>query len=520
MTTPGMKLPLLAKGAFSIRSGVLLVAALLMGSGRRSPGTSPSPVGEPPKIAVLGWHDTGQPPNAVLTIGLAAELVHRLQTSPGVVVREPARALAARGGSATGRVRYGDVEVILWLTAANGNRPRVTWELERLADGMTLIAGESSPDARALAELPSRIARDVLERLGAPGLSPGARHAHTSIVEPDSYRRFVEILGQPDDGKDERASLLGRIAGLERVAAGLGAYTPAVTTLGSDYLDLAGLAGGRAPYYERATRVLERAFAMDTSYPPARAKLASLYAKVGKSERAVELLTTGLVMHPHFAPYHETLGYVLRYAGLMERSIASYRRGQELDASADNLVSTQDQITKSLIYLGEYQAALDSHGRMRSFLAMAGRSPDEKQWFYEGVIHLYRGDKTAAVQAFRTGARLGPGSVWTTFGRGYEAVALGDSAGASAVLRELERHEVVDGERHFRLVHLATFSGRLDRALDHLETSIKGGFFNAPYIASDPWLAPLREVPRFAQLVNAARARHDAVRRTVAARGG
>ena len=60
-----------------------------------------------------------------------------------------------------------------------------------------------------------------------------------------------------------------------------------------------------------------------------------------------------------------TLGYVLRYAGLMEESMASYRRSQELDSTAGNLVSAQDQITKSLIYLGDYDAARDGHAAAR-----------------------------------------------------------------------------------------------------------------------------------------------------------
>ena len=505
-------------GTCGVSSAILLVAAMAMSTGPRVNGgaDSAAPVGDPPKVAVLGWHGTNTLPNAPLTIGLAEELTHRLQTSPDVVVRGPTHALVARQGNAAGRGKHGDVDFVLWLAATtSGPRLRVTWELERLTDGLVLLADTSSPETRLLAELPSRIAGNVLEKLGVTGLSISARDAHLSIAEREAYADFVRLLGQSDDGKDERATLLRRIDALESLTAKLGPYVPAVASLGSDYLDLAGLAGGRSPYYERATRSLERAVGLDHSYPPARAKLASLYAKVGRSERAVELLTRGLVTHPYFAPYHETLGYVLRYAGLMERPIASYRRGQEFDASLDNLVSTQDQITKSLIYLGEYVPALESHRRMRSLLETAGRSPDEKQWFYEGVIHLYRGDTTAAVQAFRTGARLMPGSIWTTFGRGYEAIALGDRAGADAVLRELERYEVVDGERHYRLVHFATFAGQLDRGLDHLEKSINAGFFNAPYIARDPWLAPLRAMPRFERLVSAARARHEAVQRVV-----
>ena len=65
---------------------------------------------------------------------------------------------------------------------------------------------------------------------------------------------------------------------------------------------------------------------------------------------------------------------------------------QELDGSLEHLVSSQDQITKSLIYLGDYEGALASHRRVEEYLNRLGRSPNEKQFFYVGVIHLYSGN--------------------------------------------------------------------------------------------------------------------------------
>jgi hypothetical protein len=79
------------------------------------------------------------------------------------------------------------------------------------------------------------------------------------------------------------------------------------------------------------------------------------------------------------------------------------------------------------------------------------------------------------------------------------------------VLGDLERMVVVDGERHYRLVHLAAFLGEPDRALTHLETSIRDGFFAAPYIESDPLTAPLHAHPGFAPILQAARQRQAAL---------
>ena len=451
-------------------------------------------------------------------MGLVTEVTHWLQYSPGAVVRAPRLTLTGRGNRVVSPAALLDVDYVVWIELRQeGDEYAVLWDVEGAGDRGSPASGDRPPVRGALPELPRGIAEVVLDELGVETRAASSLKSRVAAADPAAYEEFLRLLAAPAEAGGGEATLRRRVEALEELRSRLGSYAPAATALGSAYLDLAGLVGGRGPYYEKATHALAHAFDLDPGYPPARVKLASLFAKLGRSEEAIELLTSGLATHPDYPAFHETLGYVLRYSGLMEESMASYRRGQKLDASLDNLISTQDQITKSLIYLGDYDAALGSHERMMSFLEELGRAPNEKQWFYEGVIHLYLGDQASAVRAFRAGARVEPESVWTTFGRAYEAMALEDGARVEAVLEELERRDVVDGERHYRLVHFATFTGHPDRALDHLRTAAEGGFFNAPYLERDPWLAKLRPSPRFRNLLGAARARHDAVRRRLGA---
>ena len=96
-----------------------------------------------------------------------------------------------------------------------------------------------------------------------------------------------------------------------------------------------------------------------------------------------------------------------------------------------------------------------------SFLKALARTPDEKEWFYRGVIQLYASDTAAALNAFRRGEQLDSASVRSTFGRGYAGIARRDRTAVASVLSDLERMKVVDGERHNRLVHLAAFASHL-----------------------------------------------------------
>jgi hypothetical protein len=130
-------------------------------------------------------------------------------------------------------------------------------------------------------------------------------------------------------------------------------------------------------------------------------------------------------------------------------------------------------------------------------------------------VHPYSGECAEAVAAFRHGEELDPTTVWSTFGRGYAGIANGDRGEVAKVLDTLERLVVVDGERHYRLVHFACFLHEYERALEHLATAIRGGFFNAPYIAADPLTATLRSQPAFAGLLGEAESRHAAIRALV-----
>jgi len=140
-----------------------------------------------------------------------------------------------------------------------------------------------------------------------------------------------------------------------------------------------------------------------------------------------------------------------------------------------------------------------------------GRSPDEKQEFYRGVIHLYAGDREEAVAAFERGMKLDSTSVWSLFGRGYRGIALRRPDEVATVLRTLEERVVVDGERHYRLVHFAAFLDERERAADHLAATIRGGFFNVPYIGSDPLTAGMRDLNTFSALLEMARDRRSEV---------
>jgi hypothetical protein len=68
---------------------------------------------------------------------------------------------------------------------------------------------------------------------------------------------------------------------------------------------------------------------------------------------------------------------------------------------------------------------------------------------------------------------------------------------------------MVDGEQWYYLAGLDAALGETDLCAGSLRRAIDGGFFNYPYMLTDPNLAPLRNNPAIARLVGEAKTKRE-----------
>lgn len=476
----------------------------------------------PKKLAVLPLRPaSANPATDHLGPALAHEIATRLMSVKDLVVREPKVVRMYAGRPNDPRTVAHEVDAEFLLTGSyvgQGRRISLSLELMDIAGGASAWRETLDVSPDDLGMVASTVPTRVVEALKLSLSEEERRRLRANT--PSDGRAYDYYLRALATAPVTAADWAARSQLLERSSTIDPGFAPAFAALGDAYLQHAGLIGGRGPYYQRAEDALRQALRLDGEFPVTLKLLGSLDAKVGKSEESAELLHRALEINPNSPAFHAGLGYIYRYAGLMDESVAAYQRAQALDASLANLVSTQGQITKSLIYQGVYPEALASQHAVNGYLEELDKGRDEKQMFYEGVIHYYAQDMEKASALFDESLAEDDQSVWSTFGQAYQAAAAGDVDRVLEITDRLESRNVVDGERRYRLAHFYALIGEQDAALRNLEASIESGFFNYPYIASDPLLESLRTTRDWELLLERAEIRHSAFRQSFAGKLG
>ncbi|MFO7852674.1 MAG: hypothetical protein ACQERS_10595 [Bacteroidota bacterium] len=359
----------------------------------------------------------------------------------------------------------------------------------------------------SLSSLPGIVAKELVSEMRIKP-DPAVRKISSAAAsaDPEAYRLYLKAVGSsPETAGEwmEYIELLKKSIGKDPL------FEPAWTSLGHACLEYSGLVGAEKGLYSEAEENLLKALEINKESPDAAYYLASLYAKTGRSELSLETFLTWSLNYAGYSRFFSGLGYINRYAGKMDESIEAYIKSQLLDSSLANLVSSQMQILKSQIYMGNYAGAASSFEAVCNNLDKLDKKPDEKQLFYAGVINMYKKDTLEAIQLFDSAVIVKPLSVWTKFGQAYKAALTGNIVELAVLTHELESRDIMDGERRYRMVHFYTFAEKKREALEHLMLSVEKGFFNYPYIISDPLTMNLRLDEEFKNIAESAKRRFE-----------
>jgi serine/threonine protein kinase/tetratricopeptide (TPR) repeat protein len=262
-------------------------------------------------------------------------------------------------------------------------------------------------------------------------------------------------------------------------------YSQAVESFKGDGLALRGRAAA------------ERAVALDPDQLGRDASLGMLLVEGGHTEDVAQRASQFLATRPDNVAARFALGYALRFGGLLDRSLREFRIAELRDGA---LVATQIAVIN--IQKGLYDDAL------RVLETVHAHSRRVPPLFLTAVAQGLKGDTRAARELSSEMAQIDANSVYTLMGQVLVS-RLTTGRCAPALLGWLEDIKTEDGELHFWLAQIHAFAGDAEPAVARLRRAVEAGYFNAPYMQTDPLLEPIRETHDAASIIGIARMRHE-----------
>lgn len=483
----------------------LLIIAVALGTGARLPFHWPLSQSAPQprrSLAILPLRNLAQDPNSeFLGFSLADALITKLDYVSSLSVRPSSAVEKYRQKNVDIQAVGTDLKVDTLLIGQylrDGDNLRITYQLVDV-EGQKLLGG-GSLDLKFdnLLRVQDTIADEIIRKLKVK-LFPAeaARVQPNTSVSPAAYEyylRGVDLHGQH--------KFCLAIKMLEKSTEIDPNYALAWAYLGASYTSDATFELGGQEQYRHAQAAYERALAIDPLQLDARIFWANQLVDTGRVETAVSLLREAMQTNVNYAPLHWELGYAYRFAGMLDESIAECEHALELDPSA----RANGSVLNAYLYRGDYLKFLNT---------LPVDDGSAFILFYRGLGEFYQKQWDRAGKDFDRAFQL-DASMYTRIGKALSDSISNLNIEGLETLRALEgeitQRGVGDAEGIYKIAQSYATLGDRASALRVLRSSVEGGFFPYPYLATDPLLQPLRREPEFAQILNIAQRRYQAFR--------
>jgi DNA-binding winged helix-turn-helix (wHTH) protein/TolB-like protein len=457
------------------------------------------------RLAILPFQNLNHDPNNdFLGFSLADAVITKLGYVRTLTVRPSSTIQKYRDqGIDVGRVAAElNVDTLLASTfIREGDDLRVTSQLIDVKTQEILWRDAFDLKYDRLRSVQDTVAQEIVKGLELNLTASEAEHLRPdATVNPAAYEYYLR-------GVDlyARGEFVSAIKMLEASTQIDPNYALTWAHLGRSYNATASFQLGGRDRYHKAQAAFEKALSLQPKQIETQIYMANLLTDTGRVEQAVPLLRDALRTNPNHADAHWELGYAYRFAGMIEQSIAECEKARALDPG----VKLNTSALNGYLYLGQYDKFLESIPKDSSAAFNV---------FYRGFGEYYKSDFQEATLDFDRAFELEPSLFQAQIGKALSDGTRREYARGVEILRETERkiqdRGVGDPEASYKLAQAYAVLGDKPSALRVLERSIASGFFAYPYLTADPLLNSLRKEPQFANLLQAARQRHEAFQRT------
>lgn len=466
--------------------------------------TSTSTGSEKKSVAILPFKNLGQDGNSSFyEFALADAVITELAQLRSLIVRPSSVISRYQGKDADPREAGREMRVHAVLSAGflrSGERLRVTAQLIDVLTGEILWSDRIDADGSDILSLQDGIAQRIVDGLRLE-LSENEQERLAKRVT-DSHEAWEEYLR----GRDNFGRFIFRTLSTEDCAAAIQNFKRAIeldphfalaySGLGSCYANRVFKGMGETEDYTKAETAFSKAFFYDPSVVEARVLMVMIYMARGEKKKArseIELLHK---QFPNDAPLYFVKGVIHRLDGEYEESLKAFEKLSRLDPAA-RAVSAYNR-ARIYLYKGEYRQAISEIERGEK------AEPDHPMLkIFRSVIYYYRGDADQAVELMSEIMKKFPHMDGI---RPLYAMFLAGAGSADEARTQLTENVLAiaktDHDSAYWTASTYSLLGEKELAIKWFGKAVKLGNENKPHFERDRNLNPLRDDPRFVEIMS------------------
>ena len=381
-------------------------------------------------------------------------------------------------------LRQGD-QLTVTLEAIDVASDRLLWEATVTAPVNDLIALQG--------QLSRQVQQGLLPVLGVAGGDLSTASRPKSQEAYDLYLHSLALPHDPGPNKDA-------IAVLEHVVGEDPNYAPAWEALGLRCYYDSYYGGGGEQMFQRSNAAFERAIALDPNRMVAASHLITNRVERGELGRAYVAATDLVKRRPQSADAHFALSYVLRYAGMQEKSTQECNTARAQDPGNFDFRSC----AWAFLELGQSDRAMD-------FVHLDAGS----QWaaWVTPYVYLAAGNVGQARESAKYVAKAPAYHRELTIA----CTQAQRPADMDQIVREAESSTMMepDPEAWYHVGALMAYCGQNEPALRLLKAAVQQNYCAYSALLDDPLLKTLRKEPAFNEVLTAGGACQEALKEEI-----
>ncbi len=224
--------------------------------------------------------------------------------------------------------------------------------------------------------------------------------------------------------------------------------------------------------------------------------LAMYYTETNQIEKAIELANKMVEINPNHADTHFTLGYIYRYAGLVDSAIKEMEKAVSLDAHNPKYRSLIGTFSGN----GNYHKALKMTELYETSSFTLG---------WKGLMYRRLGDNKKALDYYNQVIKKDQYGLWANVATVFKSYILGNTKQGLIAVEKLSSAANNDGETLYYLASYYALLGDKENAIHTLEKAINAGYYNYPFMVSNSYFTTIENDGRFKKLLKRALAKHS-----------